>query len=120
MPPPSSSRDVTTLLLAWREGDEQALDALVPLVYAELRRLAHSKMRAERSDNPLQTTALVHETYLRLIDSSRVSWKGRAHFYSMAARLMRRVLVDEARARGARKRGGQVNIVPLVEGAEPS
>jgi RNA polymerase sigma factor (TIGR02999 family) len=110
-PPP---RDVTTLLLAWREGDDRALDALVPLVYAELRRLAHRKMRAERPGSPLQTTALVHETYLRLIDSSRVCWKSRAHFFSVSAQLMRRVLVDAARARSARKRGGDIDLVELA------
>lgn len=111
-PPP---RDITTLLLAWREGDQRALDALVPCVYAELRRLAHRHMRGERPDHPLQTTALVHEAYLRLIDSSRVRWQNRAHFFAVTAQLMRRVLVDVARTRGAGKRGGGVSMVELRE-----
>lgn len=111
-PPP---RDVTTLLLAWREGDEGALDALVPLVYAELRRLAHRKMLGERANHPLQTTALVHEAYLKLIDGNRVRWQNRTHFFSVAAQLMRRVLVDLARTRGAQKRGGDVAQLPFDE-----
>ena len=108
-------RDVTTLLLAWRGGDEGALEALVPLVYAELRRLAHRKMRGERVDHPLQTTALVHEAYLRLIDSGRVHWKNRTHFFAVASQVMRRVLVDLARTRNAQKRGGDFAQLPFDE-----
>jgi len=117
MPSPLAPRDITTLLLDWRDGDKAALDALVPLVYAELGRLAHRQMRAERPDNPLQTTALVHEAYLKLIDSSRVNWQSRAHFFAVAAQLMRRVLVDAARARDARKRGGgALDVGSLADG----
>jgi RNA polymerase sigma factor (TIGR02999 family) len=97
---------VTRLLLAWQHGREDALDRLIPLVYAELHRLAHAQMSRERSGRTLQTTALVHETYLRLVDSSQVSFKDRAHFFAVCARLMRRILVDRARARHASKRGG--------------
>jgi len=114
----ASPRDITGLLLAWREGDKKAFEALVPLVYAELRRLAHQHMRSERHDHPLQTTALVHEVYLRLIDSSRVHWRNRAHLFAVAAQLMRRVLVDAARARDARKRGGGISLVGLAEGID--
>lgn len=107
MPSPAS-REITALLLAWRDGDERALEALTASVYAELRRLAHRHMRGERRGHPLQTTALVHEAYLRLIDSSRVQWQNRAHFFAVAAQLMRRVLVDLARRRGRQKRGAGV------------
>jgi RNA polymerase sigma-70 factor, ECF subfamily len=100
-------RDVTRLLLAWREGDGAALDALMPLVYAELRRLAHRHMRGQSPAQILQTTALVHEAYLRLLGSSRVTWQNRAHFFALSAQLMRRVLVDAVRARESQKRGGQ-------------
>jgi RNA polymerase sigma factor (TIGR02999 family) len=102
----SSSTDVTRLLVAWQEGHQDALERLIPLVYAELHRLAHSQMAGERAGHTLQTTALVHETYLRLVDGAQVSWKDRAHFFAVCARLMRRILVDRARARHARKRGG--------------
>jgi len=115
-PPPS---DVTTLLLAWREGDGSALDRLMPLVYAELRRLAHRHMRAQAPGHSLQTTALVHEAYLRLVGSSRVGWQNRAHFFAVSAQLMRRVLVDAVRVRRAQKRGGGVLIVSLA-GMDPS
>jgi RNA polymerase sigma factor (TIGR02999 family) len=95
-------------LLAWRGGDGGALGRLVPLVYTELRRLAHRQMRGERAGHPLQTTALVNEAYLRLVDSSRVQWQNRAHFFAVSAGLMRRVLVDTARGRGSLKRGANV------------
>ncbi len=94
------------MLLAWRGGNDGAFERLAPLVYNELRRLARGHMRAERPGHLLQTTALVNEAYLRLIDARRVQWHDRAHFFSMASRLMRRVLVDAARARRADKRGG--------------
>ena len=114
MPLPASA-DVTSLLVAWSEGDDTALALLVPKVYAELHRLAHHQMRAERSGRTLQTTALVHEAYLRLVDTRRVRWESRAHFLAVAAQAMRRVLVDAARARRARKRGGAEPPVALDE-----
>src|SRR5258706_13194315 len=96
--------EVTQLLLAWNQGDQSALDRLIPMVYAELRRLAHRQMVRESHDNTLQTSALVNEVYLRLIDSSKVRWQNRAHFFAVSAQLMRRVLVDFARSRGYQKR----------------
>ena len=93
-------QEVTALLLAWNEGDSGALDKLTPLVYGELRRLAHHYMRRERIGHSLQTTGLIHEAYLRLIDASQVEWQNRAHFFAISARLMRRILVDAARERG--------------------
>ena len=107
--------DVTGLLVAWRSGDRVALDQLVPLVYAELRHLAHCHMRGERPGHLLQTTALVNEAYLRLVDVTRVQWQSRTHFFAVAAHLMRRVLVDAARERDAHKRGGGITLVPLDE-----
>lgn len=98
--------DVTLLLRRVGSGDESAIPALAPLVYAELRRLAAAKMRGERLDHTLQPTALVHEAYLRLVDQTRVRWRDRAHFFGVAATTMRRVLVDHARAKLASKRGG--------------
>ena len=106
MPTPGVASDVTSLLLSWGGGDRGALDRLVPLVYTELRRVAHHRMQAERRDQALQTTALVHEAYLRLIDVTRVQWKDRAHFFAVSAQMMRRVLIDAARERDALKRGG--------------
>jgi RNA polymerase sigma factor (TIGR02999 family) len=115
--PLPSSADVTSLLVAWSEGDDSALAQLVPRVYDELRRIAHHHLRAERPGRTLQTTALVHEAYLRLVDTRRVRWESRAHFLGVAAQAMRRILVDAARARGARKRGGGAAVVPLDEAA---
>lgn len=109
------SGDITQLLLQWRGGDEAALELLVPLVYDELRRLAHQCMRRERVGHTLQTTALVNEAYLRLVDSSRVEWHDRAHFFAVAAQLMRRVMVDEARKRHHQKRGGDFTRIALDE-----
>ena len=97
---------ITDLLLAWRQGDAGAFSQLTPLIYRELRRLARCHMRGERADHTLQTTALAHEAYLRLVDARRVQWGDRAHFFAMASRMMRRVLVDAARARHALKRDG--------------
>jgi len=97
---------ITTLLLAWNGGDQAALHRLIPLVHDELRRLAHRYMRGERCGHPLQTTALVNEAYVRLVDSSRVRWQSRAHFFAVSAQLMRRILVDVARTRRKHKRGG--------------
>lgn len=103
----SETPQITQLLLAWRQGDTTALDQLMPLVQDELRKLAHHFMAHERHDHVLQTTALINEAYLRLIDSSQVHWKSRAHFFAVAAQLMRRILVDTARERHSQKRGGE-------------
>ena len=100
------SARVTDMLLAWNNGDEGALTRLMPLVQTELRRIARRQMRRERGGHTLQTTALVNEAYIRLIDVARVRWQDRAHFFAMSARLMRRVLVDHARTRQFQKRGG--------------
>jgi RNA polymerase sigma factor (TIGR02999 family) len=110
-----TSHEITRLLLAWSEGDKQALDRLVPLVYDELRRLAQNYMRKERAGQTLQTTALIHEAYLRLIDADQVQWRNRAHFFGIAARLMRQILVARARERGCQKRGGGAERVSLDE-----
>jgi RNA polymerase sigma factor (TIGR02999 family) len=104
--PLSPPGDVTRLLIAWNDGDAGALEHLIPLVYGELRRQARGYLRNERSGHTLQPTALVHEVYLRLVDQSRVKWQNRAHFFGVAARAMREILVDHARKRQARKRGG--------------
>ena len=109
------SLEITQLLLAWNEGDDQALDRLMPLVHDELHLLAHRYMAGERTGHPLQTTALVNEAYLRLIDSSRVRWQNRAHFFAVSAQLMRRILVDAARSRRKLKRGGDAIHVSLDE-----
>ncbi len=105
-PMTASSHEVTQLLVAWGNGDEAARDRLMPLVYDELHRLAHQHMRRERPDHTLQTSALVNEAYLRLVDQSQIHWESRAHFFGIAARLMRQILVDEARRRNLAKRGG--------------
>jgi RNA polymerase sigma factor (TIGR02999 family) len=102
----ASSREVTGLLLAWGSGDEKALQQLIPLVYEQLRSAARRYMARERAGHTLQTTALIHETYLRLVDVRQVKWQNRAHFIAMCAQLMRRVLIDFARSRGYQKRGG--------------
>jgi len=114
--------DVTHLLLAWQQGDSDALERLLPLVYAELHRLAHHRIRAEWAGQTLQTTALVYEAYVRLVDGAAVPWNNRAHFFAVCARLMRRILVDRARARGSRKRGGEVRHVPFQDwlGGQPA
>jgi len=103
------SSDITLLLRAWGRGDEAALDRLTPLVYDELRRMAQRYMNNESPGNTLQATALVNEAFLRLVDAASVEWQDRAHFFAIAARLMRRILVDGARARGAFRRGGQAH-----------
>jgi RNA polymerase sigma factor (TIGR02999 family) len=112
---PTPPDDVTGLLRAWADGDEQALDRLIPLVEAELRRLARAYMARERPNHTLQTSALVNEAFIRLVDARRLAWQDRAHFIGIAARLMRRILVDHARARDYRKRGGGVPRVSLDE-----
>ena len=113
---PPTPGAVTELLLAWSDGDEAALDRLMPLVEAELRRLARGYMGRERPGHTLQATALVNEAFLRLTEARRVRWQDRAHFLGISARLMRRVLVDHARARGYQKRGGGAQRVTLDEG----
>jgi RNA polymerase sigma factor (TIGR02999 family) len=100
------SHDVTVLLRAWRDGDETALDTLLPLVHDELRRIARRCLHGERANHSVQATELVNEAFLRLVDVQHVDWQNRTHFLAMSARLMRRVLVDLARSRGADKRGG--------------
>ena len=112
----TSPQEVTGLLLAWSEGEQTAFEKLVPLVYAELRRVAHRYMGRERPGHSLQTTALVNEAYLRLIDARRVRWQNRAHFFAVSAQLMRRILVDFARSRQYLKRGGGAQKVSLDEG----
>ncbi len=104
--PSSPTHEVTQLLVAWSNGDRAALDRLMPLVYTELRRLAHHYMKRERPDHTLQTTALVNEAYLRLVDQEKMRWENRVHFFGIAARLMREILADHARSRQAAKRGG--------------
>src|SRR5450631_1930431 len=113
---PPESPEITELLKAWGRGDAAALDQLTPLVYDELRRLARRYMRNERVGNTLQTTALVNEAYLRLVDAQRVGWQDRVHFFAVSAQMMRRILVDAARARGSAKRGGPAAQVTLDEG----
>lgn len=108
-----SPNEVTQLLVAWSNGDSAARDALMPLVHDELRRLAHRYMGRERGNHTLQTSALVNEAYLRLIDQKDVQWQNRAHFFGIAAQMMRRILVDYARKRGFAKRGGNLQPVPL-------
>jgi RNA polymerase sigma factor (TIGR02999 family) len=110
-----SSQNVTQLLLAWNNGDEAALEQLLPLVYQELHRLAGRYLGRERGGHTLQTTALVHEAYLRLVDQKQVQWQNRAHFFAVAAQMMRRILVDYARARRGAKRGGGAQQVSLDE-----
>jgi RNA polymerase sigma factor (TIGR02999 family) len=120
MPPErtSSAGDVTALLIAWGQGDESALERLIPVVHFELHRLARGQMARQRKGHTLQTTALVNEAYLRLVDLSRMRWQDRAHFFAMSARLMRRILVDHARAQQSLKRGGEVRKVSLDEAAD--
>ena len=110
-----SPHEVTQLLVAWSNGDRAARDELMPLVYEELRRLAHRYVGRERPDHTLQTSALVNEAYLRLIDQKDVRWQNRAHFFGIAAQMMRRILVDYARKRAFAKRGGNAQPVPLEE-----
>ena len=110
-----TSSDLTQLLLAWGEGDREALDELTPLVYRELKKLAGSYLRRERAGHTLQPTALAHEAFIKLIDQRNVRWRNRAHFFGIAAQAMRRILVDHARARLAGKRGSGGAVVSLDE-----
>jgi RNA polymerase sigma factor (TIGR02999 family) len=117
--PISTSRpEPTALLLAWRHGDAAALDRLVPLVHDELRRIARNHMRHERDGHTLQASALVNEAYLRLIEIKQVQWQNRAHFFAMASRIMRRILVDAARAKAYQKRGADAQRVTLTGALE--
>ena len=111
----SSNHQVTQLLRAWGEGEQSALDKLVPLVYQEMHRLAQVYMSRERSGHVLQTTALVNEAYIRLVDTTKASWQNRAHFFAICANVMRRILVEWARSRQALKRGGAAVPLELVE-----
>jgi len=111
----SHAQEVTGLLLSWRQGDAAALDRLVPLVYDELRRVARGHLRRESPAHSLQATALVHEVYLRLVDVECLTLESRTHFFAMAARLMRQILVDHARRKRAGKRGGGVTMISLDE-----
>ena len=107
--------EITEQLIAWSKGDEAALDALIPAVYQELRRMANYYLRGENAGHSLQPTALVHEAYLRLIDQTKVDWQNRAHFFGVAAQMMRRILVDHAKAKHRAKRGGTATKVSLDE-----
>jgi RNA polymerase sigma factor (TIGR02999 family) len=118
--PDEQAPDITGLLLAWGRGDESAADVLVSAVYDELRRQAERAMRREGVEHTLQATALVHESYLRLVDQRRVEWRNRAHFFAIASTVMRRILVDHARARLSAKRGGGVAPVTLAGVARAS
>jgi RNA polymerase sigma factor (TIGR02999 family) len=114
---PGKSREITRMLQEWSGGKQEALDALLPLVYAELHRQASRYLRRERRDHTLQTTALIHEAYLKLIDQRDVDWQNRAHFFGIAAQAMRRILVDYAKARHRAKRGGIGEDLPLEAAA---
>lgn len=116
--PQAPKTDVSQLLVLWSEGEAGALEQLLPLVYAELHRIAGCQLRRERREHTLNPTALVHELYLRLVDQRRATWQNRAQFFALAARLMRRVLVDHARSRQADKRGGSATHVSLEEAGD--
>lgn len=111
----SPTSEVTKLLLDWSNGDQAALEKLIPLVYKELRRLAHQHLRKEPAGHTLQTTDLVHEAYLKLVNQRRVRWQNRAHFFGISAQIMRRILVDQARFRNRIKRGGGLHLISLDE-----
>ncbi len=113
----AAASEVAKLLLAWSGGDQRAFEKLAPIVYDELRRLAHRYMRRERLGHSLQSTALLHEAYIRLVDYQRMDWQGRAHFFSVAAQAMRRILVEHARRKN-QKRGGGVQRISLDDAAE--
>ena len=111
----SPSQGVTRLLLAWRQGKQDALDQLIPIVYEELRQQAHRYLQREQRGHSLQTTALINETYLRLLDCNKIGWKNRAHFFAITAQMMRHILVDYARSRRSQKRGGGLEKTTLDE-----
>jgi RNA polymerase sigma factor (TIGR02999 family) len=112
---PDSPNEVTQLLAAWGNGDQNALDQLMPLVYSELHRLAHRHIKKERPGHTLQTSALLNEAFLRLVDQRGVTWKSRAHFFAISAQMMRRILVDYARSRASAKRAGNAHQVSFDE-----
>ncbi len=114
--PPQNQADVTALLVDWSNGDRHALDELMPRVYGELRRLAGGYLRRERAEHTLQSTAIVHEAFLRLVNQREVQWQSRAHFYGIAAQMIRRILVDHARSHHAGKRGAGAIRIELEEG----
>ncbi len=116
----SSTQEITQLLQQWTDGDEEASEKLLPLLYAELRRMAQRYMRQERPDHTLQTTALINEAYLRLVDWKNVRWQNRAHFFAVCAQVMRRILVDFARSRKYQKRGAGIHLLSLDEVPEVS
>jgi RNA polymerase sigma factor (TIGR02999 family) len=113
----TESQHITQLLRQWSDGRREALDELMPLLYDELRRQARRYLRKERAGHTLQTTALIHEAYLKLVDQNQVEWQNRAHFFGIAAQMMRRILVDYAKTRHRRKRGGAAENLPLEEAA---
>ena len=115
-----SRANITGLLVAWKAGSNEALDELIPIVYSELRRLARYQLRGERPGHTLEPTALTHEAFLRLFGTRQVSWQNRAHFFAVAAQLMRRVLVEHARKRAATKRGGSITRITLDEARAPA
>lgn len=119
MPEPSPD-DVSALLIRWSDGDRAALDQLMPLVYSELHRLAGAYLRRERPGHSLQSTGIVHEAFLKLVDQRNVRWQDRAHFYGVTAQIMRRILVDHARAKHREKRGGPMETLALDEGLHVS
>jgi RNA polymerase sigma factor (TIGR02999 family) len=114
--PDPTKADVTRLLVLWTDGNQQAMEQLLPVVYDELRKLARRYLKRERPGHTLQSTALVHEAYLRMVDQRDISWQGRAHFFGIAAQMMRRILVDHARSRDAAKRGAGACKLTLDEG----
>jgi RNA polymerase sigma factor (TIGR02999 family) len=118
--PPSSRDQATKILIDWGKGDLEAADRLMPLVYDELRQLARGYLQRERSDHTLQATGLVHEAYLRLVDQTSTTWQNRAHFLGVAAKVMRRILVEHARRHGMQKRGGEWNKVEFNEAWAPA
>ena len=120
MPTTLTSAQVTQLLRSWSAGDEAALEKLTPLIYAELHRLARGYMRREREGHTLQTTALINEAFLKLIDWKKAKWENRAHFFGISARMMRQILVSYARAHHSSKRGGEGELVKLDEGLIPA
>src|SRR5437773_5543270 len=113
--PSSPPHEITQLLAEWSEGNQAALDKLYPLVYRELRRLAHGYLKRERKGHTLQTTALINEAYLRLVDQKHIHWANRSHFFGISARIMRRILIDHARRYGYQKRGGDAQRISLDE-----
>ena len=113
--PHNAPSEITQMLLELTEGNQTVVDRILPHIYDELKRLASSYLRRERADHTLQPTALVHEAYMKLIDQSRVKWQNRAHFFGIAAQVMRRILMDHARKHAAEKRGGDAEVLPLEE-----